>query len=338
MKTKTIERALTVKFEDFLKSIKDDDLRVALKNGCIITGGAITSLLLNEEVKDYDLYFTNKDLVKRVAEYYVEEFKKLYGGKGKIFNVASGSNVSISVKETDDRIQIYIGSAGVVGATTEENTEDNTEDNMEDENEGIAIPEIPPQERNAAEYQYFEQLPAGSPEQENFIDNTLTYIKGTKKVKNKKYVPLLLTSNAITLSDDIQLVIRFYGDAEEIHNNYDFVHCTNYWKSKNNKLYLNQPALESILTKNLVYQGSLYPLCSLFRIRKFIQRGWTINAGQILKIALNLQQFDLNNVNVLREQLIGVDIAYFYELISKLTSGEEDIDYIYICRLIDEVF
>jgi hypothetical protein len=238
-----------------------------------------------------------------------------------IYNNSIKAHVSPEVIVNGNRVQIMIRSAGVAGAV--EDAED----------EGVAP--------NPAPYEYFEQLDPGSPEQENFIDDAVSFLKQTKKVKNKKYAPILLTNNAITLSDQIQLIIRFYGDPEEIHKNYDFVHCTNYWDSATNKLYLNQPALESIISKTLVYQGSLYPLCSLFRLRKFIQRGWTINAGQILKIALNLQQFDLNNHMVLQDQLMGGDIAYFAELLCKINSTnivDTDIDYIYICRLIDEIF
>src|SRR3546814_2013322 len=48
------------------------------------------------------------------------------------------------------------------------------------------------------------------------------------------YRPVFVSTNAITLSDKIQIVLRFYGEADAIHENYDFVHCTNYWTSKEN--------------------------------------------------------------------------------------------------------
>ena len=57
--------------------------------------------------------------------------------------------------------------------------------------------------------------------------------------------------------------------------------------------------------------GSKYPLCSIIRTRKFIQRGYTINAGQYLKMAMQLNELDLKDVSVLQDQLIGVDSAYF---------------------------
>ena len=51
-------------------------------------------------------------------------------------------------------------------------------------------------------------------------------------------------------------------------------------------------------------------------MRKFINRGWYISAGQILKMSMNLQEFDLSNVEVLKDQLTGVDSLYFQWLIN----------------------
>ena len=157
------------------------------------------------------------------------------------------------------------------------------------------------------------------------------------------YRPIFLTSNAITLSNKIQLVIRFFGSPEEIHENYDFVHCTNYWYSKTGKLVLNQAALESLLSKELYYVGSKYPLCSLIRTRKFIKRGWNINAGQYLKMAMQLNELDLRDVETLEEQLIGVDITYFQMLIEALNERKEKnkdfaYDSGYIATIVDRIF
>lgn len=154
-----------------------------------------------------------------------------------------------------------------------------------------------------------------------------------------KYRPVYMSSNAITLSNKIQLIIRFYGDPDQIHENYDFVHCTNYWVSKTGELTLRPAALESLLTRELRYTGSLYPLCSIIRTRKFIKRNWTINAGQYLKMAIQLQSFDLTDPNVLEDQLIGVDVAYFYQVITAVKDkSPEKIESAYLIEIIDRMF
>src|SRR3546814_939057 len=65
------------------------------------------------------------------------------------------------------------------------------------------------------------------------------------------YRPVFMSTNAITLSDKIQIVLRFYGEADAIHENYDFVHCTNYWTSKDANLTLRQPTRSDEHTSGL---------------------------------------------------------------------------------------
>ena len=78
-----------------------------------------------------------------------------------------------------------------------------------------------------------------------------------------KYQVSFLSQNAISLTDDIQVVLRFHGNAEQIHKTFDFIHATNYFTFEEG-LVTNKAALESILTKSLKYQGSLYPLKKVY--------------------------------------------------------------------------
>ena len=302
MKAKTIKKIIDGKFHLFKESISDEEVKQLVEKNTIITGGCITSLLLNEDVNDFDLYFRNKETAFKVAEYYVNTFKT----KNKLSKFKNwNKDVDIKVVDVADRIKVIVQSAGIVS------------------------------EKNSDNYGYFETLPTGDTTANNFIEDTLSYLKEQRESK-ERFRPVFLTSNAVTLSDDTQLIFRFYGEPEEIHKNYDFVHCTNYWDSKTKELILNKGALESILTKELIYQGSLYPLCSVFRIRKFIKRGWTITAGQILKMCFQISELDLTDPKILENQILGVDVAYLHELISKLRTCK-DISGAYLFKLIDEL-
>lgn len=155
----------------------------------------------------------------------------------------------------------------------------------------------------------------------------------------EKYRPVFLSSNAITLSDKIQIVIRFYGEPDEIHKNYDFIHTTNVWTSWDNELVLRPEALAAILAKQLVYVGSKYPVCSVARLKKFISRGWHANAGQILKICMQISELDLTDIDVLEDQLIGVDTAYFLQVIKLLRDKNPDkVETAYLVEIIDRMF
>jgi hypothetical protein len=305
MKQKTIEKVLTKRFEEFTSSIKDEKVKLLVEKNTIITGGCITSMLLNEKVNDLDLYFTNKETVYQVANYYLNIFNTNNNTSGELIDGDKFEKYGQEKRFTEEqlkefseldkgRVLIYFSSTGVA-------KEEGLEDKADIHELGDTIQ--------------------------------------VKDDKGEKYRPIYLSSNAITLSNDIQLIIRFYGDAVNIHENYDFAHCTNYWLSENKKLFLNQKALECILSKELFYVGSKYTLASIIRIRKFVQRGWNVNAGQILKMCLQLNDLDLKDPKVLREQLVGVDLAYFGQLLEQIKADNPDkINYLYLSEIIDRIF
>jgi hypothetical protein len=322
MKKKTINAVICKKFDEFVGSIADDKVRELVKKNSIITGGSITSMLLKEDVNDFDIYFANKETVLAATKYYVDLFNKSSGSYAAVLDGGNeeqmGSYLSgggTGLNMTSDRIKIIISSRGVAGEQPDETDE---ETNFQNHVQPIA---------DADEIAFEEEITAAP--------------------DKPKYRPVFLSANAITLSDKIQIVIRFYGEPAAIHENYDYVHCTNYWYSKDRQVVLNQSALEAILSKELVYIGSKYPLCSIIRTRKFLKRGWTINAGQYLKMCFQVSKLDLTNIAVLEDQLIGVDVAYFAQLIEavkthidkKNKEGHDfKLEYGYLATIIDKMF
>lgn len=161
-----------------------------------------------------------------------------------------------------------------------------------------------------------------------------------KPGKASQYLPQVVTDNALSLTGQIQIINRFHGTSAQIHENFDFVHVTSYWTFRE-KLVLPATALEAILTKELRYFGSLYPIASIIRVRKFVQRGWTINAGQLVKMAMQVSKLDLSNIDILRDQLIGVDLSYFESFLAKVEEKTKELGTLspgYLFELLDEVF
>lgn len=305
MKSKTIKSVLNKKINQWIESVEDPQLQEQLKKSVIVTGGAIVSMLEGNPVNDFDIYLRNKETVKAVAEYYVKRFTSARG---------QDDPIELLVIDKDGRVKINARSNGVSGmygfegrdASIDAESARMVVDNPE------AIEDV---------YQETEQTVLNQEEPEN------------------KFRPVFLTSNAITLSNKVQIVLRFYGEPDEIHEWYDFVHCTNYWTNWNNSLVLRPEALEAILTKELKYVGSKYPICSIVRLRKFINRGWRINAGQIVKMAMQISELDLKNPDVLEDQLTGVDTQYFIELIAKIKEKDpEKVNTAYLCEIIDRLF
>jgi hypothetical protein len=313
MKSKTIKAIIRNKIDSWLDSIEDETVKDLASKNTIVTGGCIASMLLKEKVNDYDLYFKNKETVKALAEYYITRFK---------VKNRSGIECNISVWDENDRIKIVIKSAGIA-------SEDGTKkpyEYFESSAEGEAS-------------KYVSDIMQDSEKIEDTYEETENKALEVEEEGKEKYRPVFMSTNAITLSNKVQLVLRFYGEPEQIHENYDFVHCTNYWKSWDSELILNPKALEALLAKELIYVGSKYPVCSIFRMRKFINRGYTINAGQIVKMCMQISALDLTDIKVLEDQLTGVDCAYFLEVISKLKDNDpEKINYAYLVEVIDRMF
>lgn len=329
MKSKTIKKTLRAKLSAWIKSINDETVRDLVEKNTIVTGGSIASMLLKEKVNDYDVYFRDKETVLAVARYYVGKFneanpnrKTKIGTDGKAYLLdcddakaveaerkecgAAGSKLGAGhlLNLHPGRVKIVVRSDGVASAKPEL-LHQPTENVVE------AIDEVSPEELD--------------------------------KIEDEPYKPIFLSSNAITLSGRIQIVIRFYGEPDKIHETYDFVHCTNYYDLGKDELVLNAEALECLMTKELRYTGSKYPLCSIIRTRKFVQRGFTINAGQYLKMCFQLNELDLTSLEVLEDQLVGVDSAYFLMLIqalqAKMASDPNfEINQTYVGSIIDKIF
>lgn len=317
LKAKTIKSIIRRKLDAWLETIADEGLRSKCRKEAIVTGGSIASMLIGEPVNDFDIYFRTKETVRQVADYYVAQFvdrKKQQGGVPVHCYVEE-------LKDTrgDDRVRIVIKSAGV--ASTEQ----------------------------ASDYKYFEsRLDHEAGEYVGEAFDPLSDVKDlVDEVKDaaaededaEDYQAAFLSSNAISLRGKVQLILRFHGDPDKIHESYDFVHCMNYYESGTSSLTLRPDALEALLSKTLLYRGSQYPLCSVIRSRKFIERGWRINAGQYLKMAMQISKLDLADHVVLEEQLTGVDVAYFAEVIEKIKAKNPDkVDHAYLTEIIDRMF
>ncbi|MFW6008750.1 MAG: hypothetical protein ACOCP8_05725 [archaeon] len=266
MNKREIKDRLSSAFYKWTNSIENKDLRKKVEEDCFIAGGAISSLLLNEQINDIDIYFTSKDVAKELMKYYIKYIAN-----------NSDSEFQLQIDDKDEYLSFCIpDSLGILNIDNNRNEDDD-------------------------------------------------------------YVPLCISKNAMTLSNKVQIIFRFIDDPWKICDNFDFIHTRNYYKPDSNNLILNSESLEYIINKELFYTSSKYPIASLFRMKKFITRGWKINAGQMMKIVFDINELNLKNTDIVKEQLIGVDMLYFREILNKIKNKEE-IDKTFFIQKIDEVF
>jgi hypothetical protein len=335
MKDSTIKKVLRARLEAWSATITDEKVRNAVRGDTIVSGGAIASMIMGDPINDFDLYFRTKATTILVTQYYINQFNAI---KGQLKHKAAAS-VNPELREAkvtnllgieEERVLIYMKSSGVAGEEQgeyayfehgPENKEDDFFATLQQQNDDF-------------------DFTAESANSIEVASEVAREIKGDVGIRRTlpDYRPVFLTDNAITLSDQFQLVIRFFGEPVDIHANYDFAHAMCHYDWGKDELSTPLEALRSMHSKELVYKGSLYPLCSLFRLRKFIGRGWRITAGQMLKIAHQTTLINFNDPAMLREQLMGVDMAYMHELISVLSKEKGKIDHTYLAKLIDTVF
>lgn len=308
MKTRTIKNILHKKHKRWVESITDESVRTIAKEGTFITGGAVASLFDTGEINDLDIYFKDTYTAYVVTNYYINIWnKKKVTRQAEVF-IDDGT----PMETNPTGLKVKVNVDGLEGKTYPVKLfirSEGVAENMELVNEGKNNKEV-----NEAD----------------------------KDDDNPKFIPRFITDNALSLTNDVQLILRFVGTPTEIHANFDYVHCTCWYYPKTRELGLPQDALVAILTKELTYIGSKFPLCSLFRMRKFIDRGFSINAGQILKMVFQLQALNLNDPDVMREQLIGVDTFYMQTFINAYNEYIEDNGKAptgtYLVELIDKVF
>jgi len=328
---KTMNKIIGRKLNEWLESVTDKALCDIIKENIVITGGCFPSMIQNEAPKDFDCYFKTKEATKKVAEYYVKQWNESHKDKRNKLGKACQVFVLDGAEPSKELLEYYQISAI-------------------DQSKSRMIANTPPERLKII---FPSDGVVGDPQEvranEELGDvlNNIAEIDETKadeiiEQEKRKYFPVFLSTNAITLSNGIQIVVRFYGEPDKIHETYDFAHTKAYWTSDTGTIIPNE-VYDAVVNKTLVYTGSKYPVCSIFRMRKFIERGWKINAGQMLKICMQVSDLDLTDIDTLEDQLVGVDSLYFMNLIEQFRRMKEknadwDLTPQYIVSVIDKIF
>ena len=82
----------------------------------------------------------------------------------------------------------------------------------------------------------------------------------------------LITENAITLKDDLQLITKNYGTPDEIRKSFDFVHCMPYYIPSEDKLYISREQYDCCVNRILRVNNKDSVIMS--REMKFYERNY----------------------------------------------------------------
>ena len=82
----------------------------------------------------------------------------------------------------------------------------------------------------------------------------------------------MITENAITLKNKIQLITKHYGEPAVIRATFDFIHCMPYYDRFTDKLNISKEQYDLNMQKKMKLNKGVY---QTYRQEKFLIRGWS---------------------------------------------------------------
>ena len=150
-----------------------------------------------------------------------------------------------------------------------------------------------------------------------------------KEYFDDKFVLKYSTPNAYSYSKDkirVQLIRSPHfvdRGIAALLDEFDFTVCMGAFYFSDEMFCLSDRFLLDLSRKELKFNvNAKYPLSSLFRVRKYLSKGYTISGTDIIKIGLSINNLDMKTYSDLKDQLLGIDTAFLQELTDKLMSPE----------------
>lgn len=145
-------------------------------------------------------------------------------------------------------------------------------------------------------------LLTGKEKDDNFkqvckTDNATTIVR--YEAKHRKYV--------------VQLISRFYFEKpEDCIKSFDFSIVQGAYDFKNKKIVLGPYFISDNLKRVLRYTNtSKYPICALYRTKKYVARGYKLPGTTMVAIALAINALSIRSFADLKDQLMGIDTQAF---------------------------
>lgn len=138
----------------------------------------------------------------------------------------------------------------------------------------------------------------------------------------------------------VQLITRFKGAPSTIFSNFDFTITTGAFRFSTDTFEFGERFFQDLSAKRLTYMGaSKYPICAMFRSKKYQERGYSLPGSTVMHISLAIIQLDIKTYGELKEQLLGIDTIYLQNLFSSPEFAPDlPIDYgIFISEAFDRM-
>lgn len=175
------------------------------------------------------------------------------------------------------------------------------------------------------------------------INDVDVYFKSKKDLeeaneyfKSKNYEILSSTDNAITYKVDsnfirkpviVQLIIAdelIKENPMDLINNFDFtINMASYDLAKEELIVKDDFFYDNIKRRLIFNEDTLYPIISMHRAIKYINRGYKLDGYEQVKIALAINNLHMKDYKDLKRQLQGIDTSIFAPITNKLMEKPE---------------
>lgn len=135
------------------------------------------------------------------------------------------------------------------------------------------------------------------------------------------YVFVGMTQRSINFAfheQSIQLIhFDYYESPKEIFEDYDFTINMGAYDFKTDEFVFHDEFLSTVAERRLSFNKSTaYPIISLLRVQKYIDRSYTISKKEMFKIALAINSKQIDTWEKLKDQLsgfYGVEVGKFFD-------------------------
>lgn len=145
----------------------------------------------------------------------------------------------------------------------------------------------------------------------------------------KEFDFVFKTDNAITYKNDkikVQIITMPENiglSNDELISKFDFTIAMGLYDLVEDTFVLGDCFLRDLCSRELVFNTKAqYPIASMYRMKKFLKRGYKISGTEIVKMSLAIHGLKIETYRDLKPQLMGIDTLFLKDLTDLLLTKE----------------
>lgn len=143
----------------------------------------------------------------------------------------------------------------------------------------------------------------------------------TERAESYKYTR---KKDKINLKFQLIMIPDTYKGHENIFEKFDFTICMAAYYFKEDKFVFHDDFFKHLSQRRLVFNHKTkYPINSLIRVKKYLNREFKISGVELLKMGLAINNLNMKNYQDLKEQMEGIDTLFLKDLTDALMNDKE---------------